>query len=59
MILYSADELTSGYCEICGDYSNEIDPETGCCIDCLESGDHFYEEPIKRYNDEDPFYRYW
>ena len=43
---YNADDLLYGICEMCGEESNEIDPKTGWCVDCVEAA-RFYEETMK------------
>lgn len=43
---YSTDDLLYGICEMCGEESNEIDPDTGWCIDCIEE-EKFYHESMK------------
>jgi hypothetical protein len=42
---YNINDLMCGVCEMCGEESNEIDPETGC-VDCVEAA-RFYEETMK------------
>lgn len=44
--IYNAEDLMYGICEICGIESSEIDPITGCCIDCIEE-EKFYQESMK------------
>lgn len=39
-------ELTHGVCEHCGKYSEEIDPNSGWCIDCIEE-ERFYQESMR------------
>lgn len=43
---YNTDDLLHGVCEMCGEESNEIDPELGWCVDCVEAA-RFYEETMK------------
>ena len=42
---YDKNYLIHGICESCGEESNEIDPDTGMCIDCIETA-RFYQESI-------------
>ena len=44
--IYNAGDLIYGVCERCGEESNEIDPNTGWCIDCIEE-EKFYRESMK------------
>ena len=46
---YDKDYLMHGICESCGEESNEIDPDTGMCIDCIETA-RFYQETMKNAN---------
>lgn len=42
---YDKNYLIHGICESCGEESDEIDPDTGMCIDCIETA-RFYQESI-------------
>lgn len=44
--IYNVEDLMHGVCEYCGEESNEIDPVTGWCIDCIEAA-KFYLETMK------------
>ena len=41
--------LVHGFCERCGEESNEIDPNSGMCIDCIEE-ERFYQESMRMAN---------
>ena len=43
---YSPYDLVYGICSCCGEESEEIDPRTGMCIDCIEE-ERFYYESMK------------
>ena len=43
------DNLIYGVCERCGEESNEIDPNSGWCVDCIEE-ERFYQESMKYAN---------
>lgn len=43
---YDVDNLIHGICESCGEESNEIDPNSGMCIDCIETA-RFYHESMR------------
>jgi len=43
---YNTEDLMHGICECCGEESDEIDPDTGWCVDCIEA-ERFYTETMK------------
>lgn len=43
---YNSDDLLYGICEMCGEESDEIDSDTGWCVDCVEAA-RFYAETMK------------
>ena len=43
---YSPYDLVYGICTRCGEESEEIDPRTGMCVDCIEE-ERFYYESMK------------
>lgn len=43
---YDVDKLMHGICESCGEESDEIDPNSGMCIDCIETA-RFYQESMR------------
>lgn len=43
--IYIPEELTSGKCKSCSEYSDEILKNDGRCIDCIEA-DKFYESTM-------------
>ena len=45
---YSPNDLVHGICTRCGEESEEIDPRTGMCVDCIEE-ERFYQESMKLY----------
>ena len=45
-IYYDADDLMHGICESCCEESDEIDPNSGMCIDCIETA-RFYQESMR------------
>ena len=47
-VTYFAEDLTHGICRCCGEESDEIDINTGICIDCLEE-QKFYEMSMKNF----------
>ena len=46
--IYGESNLMHGICECCGEESDEIDINTGICIDCLEE-QRFYEMSMKNF----------
>ena len=46
---YSPNDLVHGICTRSGEESEDIDPRTGMCIDCIEE-ERFYYESMKEYN---------
>lgn len=48
--IYGEGDLMHGICECCGEESDEIDVNTGICIDCLEE-QKFYEMSMKNYKE--------
>lgn len=42
-------DLVHGVCEHCGCETDEIDPTTGWCVDCIEE-ERFYQESMRMAN---------
>ena len=43
---YDKNYLIHGICESCGEESDEIDTDSGMCIDCIETA-RFYQESMR------------
>lgn len=43
---YNPYDLLHGICERCREESDEIDPDSGWCVDCVEAA-RFYAETMK------------
>lgn len=50
-VTYYPEDLMYGVCECCGEESDEIDINTGICIDCLDE-QRFYEMSMKNFKED-------